>query len=112
MASDKPIPAPESKDTGFTPGDDSWTRWRNSFALMMGRLSPEGQRQYLKARDDREEVADCKRCEKWRDYCLSYSKSALNLAFKQGLVGLIFSNYRSSCNLHEGEDQSTWRRYT
>ena len=86
MSSDKPIPAPESKDTGFTPGDDGWTRWRNTFALMMGRLSPEGQKQYLKARDDRMEEKDCKNCEKWRDNCLSYSKSALTIGLTRGVV--------------------------
>ena len=86
MSSDKPIPAPESKDTGFAPGDDGWTRWRNTFALMMGRLSPEGEKQYLKARDDRMEETDCKNCEKWRDHCLSYSKSALTMGLTRGVV--------------------------
>ena len=81
MSSDKAIPAPESKDTGFIPGDDRWTRWRNRFAIMMGRMSPEGQMQYLNARDDRMEESDCKRCEQWRDECLAYSKSALDAAF-------------------------------
>lgn len=54
---------------------------------MMGRMSHEGKSQYLKARDDRMEETDCKNCEKWRDQCLSYSKSALNVTFKWGVVG-------------------------
>ena len=73
MSDDKPNAAPETKDTGFRPGDDSWTKWRNTFTLLMGGMSPEGRQQYRKARDDRYEEADCKRCEKHRDYLLSYS---------------------------------------
>jgi len=64
---------PKTKDTGFIPGDDSWTRWRNTFTLLSGGMSPEGRMQYRKARDDRYEEADIKRCEKYRDYLLSYS---------------------------------------
>lgn len=67
---------PKTQDTGFIPGDDSWTRWRNAFTLLSGGMSPEGRMQYRKARDDRYEEADIKRCEKYRDYLLSYSTKA------------------------------------
>ena len=86
MSSDKEIPAPESKDTGYIPGDDRWTRVRNRFAIMMGRMSHEGRMQWVKARDDRNEESDCKRCEGWRNECLAGSKSALNVAFTRGVV--------------------------
>jgi len=81
----KPLATPMSDDesntepkteTGFIPGDDSWTRWRNTFTLLSGGMSPEGRMQYRKARDDRYEEADIKRCKKYRDYLLSYSMKA------------------------------------
>lgn len=64
---------PETKETGFIAGDDSWTRWRNTFTLLKGGLTPEGKQQYRKARDDHNEEADIERCEKYRDYLLQYS---------------------------------------
>ena len=75
MSSDESKPAPETQDTGFRPGDDDWTRWRNTFNLLLGRMSEEGMLQYKKARDDRYEEADCRKCEKYRDYLISHSKS-------------------------------------
>ena len=75
MSNDKNNEAPETRDTGYRPGDDSWTRWRNTFALLSGNLSPEGVRQYQKKRDDRYEEEDCRRCEKFRDHLLSRSTS-------------------------------------
>ena len=65
--------SPESKETGFTSGDDGYTRWSNWFSLLTGKLTAEGKEQYRIARDDRMEDADCKRCEKQRDYLLQYS---------------------------------------
>ena len=73
MSEDKSNTAPESKDTGFRPGDDAGTRWRNTFTLLTGGMTPEGRQQYRKARDDHHEEADIARCEKYRDYLLSYS---------------------------------------
>ncbi|SLM39408.1 mitochondrial inner membrane protease atp23 [Lasallia pustulata] len=63
----------EAKETGFTPGNDASTRWRNWFSLLTGKMTAEGKEQYRTARDDRMEEADCKRCEKQRDYLLQYS---------------------------------------
>lgn len=37
-------------------------------------MSLEGQHQYRRARDDRMEKKDCKRCEDSRDYLLAYSE--------------------------------------
>jgi inner membrane protease ATP23 len=65
---------PES--TGFIPGEDAGTRWRNWYAILTGKMNEKGLEQYVQARDLRNEEADCKRCEKQRDYLLQFSKCA------------------------------------
>lgn len=60
-------------DTGYIPGNDAWTRWRNTFALLTGQLTDEGRAQYRRDRDTMFEKQDCQRCEKNRDYLLKYS---------------------------------------
>ncbi|KAL8704616.1 MAG: hypothetical protein Q9201_002202 [Fulgogasparrea decipioides] len=70
MPDDQASPAPESnKDTGFELGD----KWGNIYRLALGRVTDEGRRQWRNARDDRNEEADCAKCEKHRDYLLQYS---------------------------------------
>jgi inner membrane protease ATP23 len=70
-------PTPENKaDTGFQPGDDTFTHWRNIFAILMGRMTDEGKEQFRVARDLRNETEDCKRCETQRDYLFQYSEFA------------------------------------
>ena len=59
--------------TGYIRGDDSTTRWRNTFSLLLGRMNEEGKAQYIKARDDRFEEADCKRCDGYKEQLLAYS---------------------------------------
>lgn len=71
----KPSKLSESKDTGYTPGNDLSTRWRNTLNLLLGRLTDEGLDQYRKDRDDRYEKQDCARCEKYRDNMLNYSEN-------------------------------------
>ena len=73
MTDNESLTTPDPKVTGFTPGDDIGTRWRNTFSLLMGRMNEQGKEQYLKARDDRYEESDCKWCEDKRDYMLKYS---------------------------------------
>ena len=80
MSSDQSTEKPEIKDTGCRPGDDAWTKWRNTFALLSGGLTAEGKQQYRRARDDHNEDSDCQRCEKHRDYLLSYSTMPVGLA--------------------------------
>ena len=63
-----------STDTGYIAGDDGWTRWRNTFALLLGRMNDEGKAQYRTARDDRWEADDCERCDKYKEHLLAYSK--------------------------------------
>ncbi|GKZ27987.1 mitochondrial inner membrane protease atp23, partial [Aspergillus brasiliensis] len=60
------------QDTGFLPGDDTWTQWRNIFSILAGRMTDEGKEQFRVARDIRNEAADCKRCEDQRDYLLQF----------------------------------------
>ena len=68
-----PSDAPSPKDTGYTPGEDSATRWRNWFLLLTGQMTDQGKEQYRRDRDLRHEKADCERCEKHRDFLLQYS---------------------------------------
>lgn len=68
------VPSPErSSDTGFAPGDDTWTQWRNIFSILTGKMTDEGKEQFRVARDIRNEAADCKRCEDQRSFLLQYS---------------------------------------
>lgn len=69
-------PTGKSGDSGYIPGDDSWTQWRNIFAILSGKMTDEGKEQFRVARDIRNEAADCKRCEDQRDYLLQYSEFA------------------------------------
>ncbi|KAL8732029.1 MAG: hypothetical protein Q9166_002981 [cf. Caloplaca sp. 2 TL-2023] len=74
MPDDKASPTPEKQeDTGFVPGDDFSAKLTNYFRLALGRMSDDGARQWRKARDERNEEADCARCKKHRDYLLRYS---------------------------------------
>ncbi|KAK2732530.1 Mitochondrial inner membrane protease atp23 [Onygenales sp. PD_40] len=61
------------KDTGFVPGDDTWTQMKNMFSILSGKMTEEGKEQFVLARDIRNEEQDCKRCEENRDYLLNYS---------------------------------------
>ena len=70
-ASDKN--ASSSSDTGYTPGEDAFTRWRNFFAGISGNMTAEGLRQYKIDADRRHANTHCRRCEKHRDYLLKYS---------------------------------------
>jgi inner membrane protease ATP23 len=60
--------------TGFIPGDDTWTQFRNIYSILTGKMSNEGIEKFRVARDTRNEAADCKRCEDQRDYLLQYSE--------------------------------------
>ena len=75
MASTDSPEVPPPEKTGYIPGEDSATRWRNFFSLLTGQMTDEGKEQYRKDRDLRYEETDCKRCEKHRDYLLKYSRS-------------------------------------
>lgn len=63
-----------SKDTGYIPGDDLYTQFRNIFAIVTGKMSDEGKEQFRTAKAIRNEAADCKRCEDQRDFLLRYSQ--------------------------------------
>ena len=73
MADEGEPQRPNAQDTGFIPGDDFRTRWKNTVSLLTGRLTPEGVKQYEKARDDRYEASDCAKCETQKGYLLQYS---------------------------------------
>ncbi|EFE33320.1 uncharacterized protein ARB_07680 [Trichophyton benhamiae CBS 112371] len=64
------------KPTGFKPGDDILTHFRNIYAGVTGKMTPEGVEQFRLARDLRNEESDCRRCESQRDYLLNYSMSS------------------------------------
>lgn len=70
-------PSNGKSDTGYVPGDDTWTQFRNMYSILTGKMSAEGIEQFRVARDIRNEAADCKRCEDQRDYLLQYSEAKL-----------------------------------
>lgn len=72
--SQSPRPDPNG-DTGYIPGDDTWSQFRNMYAILTGKMSDKGKEQFRVAQDVRNEEADCKRCEDKRDYLLQYSES-------------------------------------
>lgn len=67
-------PSNDKPETGFIPGDDTYTQFRNIYRILTGKMSSEGIEQFRVARDLRNESADCKRCEDQRDYLLQYSE--------------------------------------
>ncbi|MCJ1480709.1 Mitochondrial inner membrane protease atp23 [Schaereria dolodes] len=73
MANQEPSSTDDEKTTGHVAGDDGYTRWRNLFSLLTGKMDEVGKEQYRVARDERMEEADCKRCESQRDFLLQYS---------------------------------------
>jgi inner membrane protease ATP23 len=62
-----------AKDTGYTPGDDFASQWRNIFSYISGRMTSEGIEQFRVDRDVKNEAVDCGRCERQRDWLLQYS---------------------------------------
>ena len=74
MADTESSTTTDVKDTGYVPGDDRLTRWRNWFSFLTGNMSEQGKELYWIARDQRMEMADCKRCETQRDYLLQHSE--------------------------------------
>lgn len=74
MPDDRASSAPdEQQSTGYIPGGDISTRYGNYLRLAFGRMTEEGARQWKVDRDERNQEADCARCEKHRDYLLMYS---------------------------------------
>ena len=73
MTSNEPLEPAKAEATGYTPGDDGWTRWRNFFSVLTGQMTDAGKAQYRHDRDVRHEATDCERCEKYRDFVLAYS---------------------------------------
>ena len=73
MSEAEPSSKSTSTNTGYTPGDDTFTKWRNVFAILTGSMTDDGKEQFRVDRDARNEASDCTRCEKQRDYLLQYS---------------------------------------
>ncbi|KAI9702506.1 MAG: Mitochondrial inner membrane protease atp23 [Candelina mexicana] len=73
MADNKEVSDSNPNETGYYPGGDSWSRWRNIFGILSGHMTDEGKQQYKLAKDIQNEAADVKRCEKYRDYLFKYS---------------------------------------
>ena len=71
--SNEPNPS-DPQITGYRQGDDSWTRWRNVFYRLAGKMTAEGEQQYQLAIDNRYEKEQCRTCEQDRDYLLQYSR--------------------------------------
>lgn len=110
MSNAEPSKASNSKKAEYIPGDDGFTRWRNTFNLVLGRLSDEGVAQYLEKRDDRMQQHDCARCEKFRDSLLQYSESgpARDYANFSDVIGF---PSRSHYSFYAQEHQPTRRGF-
>ncbi|MCJ1307402.1 Mitochondrial inner membrane protease atp23 [Agyrium rufum] len=91
MASIEPLEPLESKRapliTGYTPGDDTWTRWRNLASILTGQMNDAGIEAYREEASKRNEAADIARCEKQRDYLLQYSPVVLFMREKINQLG-------------------------
>ncbi|KAG0156555.1 hypothetical protein PDIDSM_3736 [Penicillium digitatum] len=83
--------------TGFLPGDDTWTQFRNIYSILTGKMSNEGIEQFRVARDTRNEEADCKRCEDQRDYLLQYSPTIRFLSENIQQLGGDLYNHNIYC---------------
>jgi hypothetical protein len=92
------LPSVKPQENGYESGDDANTRWRNWFSLLLGRMTEEGKKQYRHDRDVRFEAKDCARCEKWRDFCLNYSKQDINVDWRR--LSSANSLPRPNCALH------------
>lgn len=101
------IPTPQ--DTGYEFTDNPWIRWRNTWRYVTGNLTPEGEAQYAKGRNDRLERDDCQRCEQQRDYLLQYSTSHPTRPHGHN-TWLI--DRRPNSPIHESENHSLRRRPT
>ena len=73
MADEGSNEATSPSKTGYTPGEDGFTRWRNFFSLISGQMTYEGKLQYRADAEQRHEKTHCQQCEKHRDYLLKYS---------------------------------------
>ncbi|QKX58999.1 uncharacterized protein TRUGW13939_06128 [Talaromyces rugulosus] len=85
------------KDTGYTPGDGFFTQVKNILNIVSGRMTTEGKEQFRIARDDRNEEADCKRCEEQRDYLLRYSPVITYLSDNINQLGGNISSHNIYC---------------
>lgn len=110
MSNAEPSKPSNSKQAEYIPSDDGFTRWRNTFNLLLGRLSNEGIAQYWEKRDDRMQQQDCDRCEKFRDSLLQYSESSPACNYANSSDVMDFPS-RSHYSFHAQEYQPTWRGF-
>ncbi|KAI4158706.1 MAG: hypothetical protein LQ342_007227 [Letrouitia transgressa] len=75
LMSDEQPPGPElsNRETGYIPGDGLFTRWHNTFRALTGHMTREGQLQWKRDMDDRNEQSDIEKCRKYREFLLQYS---------------------------------------
>ncbi|KAJ5888805.1 Mitochondrial inner membrane protease atp23 [Penicillium taxi] len=62
-------------ETGYIPGDDTWSQFSNIYRILTGKMTSEGINEFRVARDIRNEASDIKRVEGQRDYLLQYTSS-------------------------------------
>lgn len=105
MPDDTTSPASGSQEsTGYDPSDSFSAKLGNFFRLALGRITDDGVRQWIKARDDLNEEADCAKCEKHRDYLLQYSRLTRDGGPSSITTGLKAAS-RSHHTLHAAEHQ-------
>jgi len=68
-------PTNNPQETGYDPN----ARWTNYWNILTGRMTPAGQLAFREDAYIRNEAADCKRCDEWRDWCFQYSPTVIFL---------------------------------
>jgi len=81
MADDSPkAPATNanaSTNDSARTGYDPTAKWSNYWNILTGRMTAEGQHEFREAAYIRNEAADCKKCDEWRDWCFQYSPTVI-----------------------------------
>ncbi|KAH7413001.1 mitochondrial inner membrane protease atp23 [Cadophora sp. MPI-SDFR-AT-0126] len=81
MADDPPkAPATNTNASTNDPaktGYDPTAKWSNYWNILTGRMTAEGQHEFREAAYIRNEAADCKKCDEWRDWCFQYSPTVI-----------------------------------
>ncbi|CZT06853.1 probable Mitochondrial inner membrane protease atp23 [Rhynchosporium graminicola] len=79
MADDAPNPMASNATTTdpTKTGYDPTAKWSNYWSYLTGRMSSDGQHEFREATYIRNEAADCKNCDEWRDWCFKYSPTVI-----------------------------------
>lgn len=72
---DRQAISPVEGKAQYTPTNDGWIRWRNTFNYLFGRFDENDNRRYIEGFENRRWKDQCEKCEDQREYLLNYSTS-------------------------------------